>query len=65
MSAQPVGGLDPQDLALAALMHLARTRPLTVADIEHLDPTVVVDRAQRPYECLIFGGLPEWATELF
>jgi Uma2 family endonuclease len=40
MSAQPVDDLDPQDLALAALMHLARTRPLTVADIEDLDPTV-------------------------
>ena len=40
MSAQPVDDLDPQDLALAALMHLARTRPLTVADIEDLDSTV-------------------------
>lgn len=40
MSAQPVDDLDSQDLALAALMHLARSRPLTVADLEHLDPTV-------------------------
>jgi Uma2 family endonuclease len=40
MSAQPVDDLDSQDLALAALMHLARRRPLTVADIEDLDPRV-------------------------
>ena len=40
MSAQPVDDLDSQDLALAALMHLARRRPLTVADIENVDRTV-------------------------
>ena len=26
---------------------------------------VVVDRSHRPYECLTFGVLPEWAIDLF
>lgn len=42
MSAEPVedGPLDPQDLALARVMHSARHRPLTIADVETLDRTV-------------------------
>jgi hypothetical protein len=37
MSAQPADDLDSYDLSLAALMHLARRRSLTVADLEGLD----------------------------
>jgi len=40
VSAEPVEPLEPQDLALAHLMHLARRRSLVIADIEELDPTV-------------------------
>jgi Uma2 family endonuclease len=40
MSAEPVEPLDPQDMALAGLMHTARHRSLTLTDIADLDRTV-------------------------
>lgn len=40
MSAEPIEPLDPQDLALARIMHQARRRSLTIADVADLDRSV-------------------------
>jgi Uma2 family endonuclease len=40
MSAEPIEPLDALDLALARVMHAARRRPLTIADVATLDRTV-------------------------